>query len=429
MRPNTLQPYFYTQNRNRLINQLNNNSVAVFHSNFQMPSNADGMLPFVQNSDLFYLTGIDQEETTLLLFPNSTNPKTREVLFIRYADEMVLTWEGRKLSKEQAKSISGIETVLWHNEFERFFSNSIIDIKHVYLNSNEHKRATILVKNKDEQFVEWCKEAFPLHSFKRLAPLMHNLRVEKQDFEIQQIKAACDITQKGFKRLAALLKPGIYEYELEAELAHEFLINGSKGFAYQPIIASGADSCILHYISNNKQCKDGDIVLLDIAAEYGNYKSDMTRVLPVNGKFNSRQKEVYQSVLNMFHFAKSVLKPGLDFEDYNKAIGGKAEEELVKLGLLKLEEIQMQDKTKPLYKKYFMHGISHFLGLDVHDVGEMKGKIRKGMLLTCEPGIYLPEENIGIRLENDILITENGNEDLMTNIPIEVEEVETLMHK
>jgi Xaa-Pro aminopeptidase len=427
MRPTSLQPAFYQNNRKRLAEKLADKSVAVFHSNHQMPSNADGTMPFIQNSDLFYLTGIDQEETILVLSPDSPNPKMREVLYIRYADEHVLTWEGHKLSKEQAKQISGIETVVWSSEFDKVFRNQAFENENIYLNTNEHKRADNQVKNKDEQFILWCKEQFPLHTFKRLAPLMHELRTFKQAFEVQQITTACGITKKGFERAAKFLKPDVFEYEIEAELIHEFVRNGSKGFAYQPIIASGADSCVLHYISNHKRCVDGDIVLLDIAAEYGNYKSDLTRVLPVNGVFNPRQKAVYQSVLNMLNFAKELLIPGTDFADYNKAVAEKAEEELVHLGLVSLDEIKNQPTDKPVYRKYFMHGVSHFLGLDVHDVGNMSGKMQAGMLLTCEPGIYVKNENIGIRLENNILISETGNIDLMANIPIEIEEIEDLM--
>ncbi len=429
MRPNLLQPDFYIQNRARLNAQLLPKSVAVFHSNLQMPTNADGTLPFVQNSDLFYLTGIDQEDTTLLLFPDSPNPKFKQILFIRYADEQVLTWEGHKLSKEQAKEISGIEIVLWHSEFDKFFRSLVFDAEKIYLNTNEHKRADNSIKNRDEQFVTWSMDHFPLHNYHRLAPIMHKLRTEKQEFEMRYLKTACQITQSGFERIAQFLKPNVYEYELEAELIHEFIRKGSKGFAYQPIIASGPDSCVLHYTTNHKQCQDGEIVLLDIAAEYGNYKSDLTRVLPVNGRFSPRQKEVYQAVLNMFYFAKSLLLPGTDFEEYNKAVGQKAEEELVKLGLFSAEEAKNQDPARPLYRKYFMHGVSHFLGLDVHDVGAMTGKMSSGMLLTCEPGIYIRDEGIGIRLENDILITQNGHYDLMENIPIEIEEIEDLMVK
>ncbi len=405
------------------------NAVAILHSNFQMPTNADGTLPFVQNSDLFYLTGIDQEDTTLLIFPDAPSPKFREILFIRYADEHVLTWEGHKLSKEQAREQSGVELVLWQSEFEKTFRSLVFDAENIYLNSNEHKRADVLVKNKEEQFIEWCRIQYPLHHYHRLAPYLQAIRVEKQAHEIEQIRKACGITKAGFERIARFIKPGKYEYEIQAELIHEFIRSGSKGFAYEPIIASGEDSCVLHYISNHKKCKNGDIILLDVAAEYGNYKSDLTRVLPVNGKFAPRQKDIYKAVLHMFYFAKTLLRPGTDFEDYTKAIGEKAEEELVKLGLLSMEDVKKQDKSKPLYRTYFMHGVSHFLGLDVHDVGSLTGKMRAGMVLTCEPGIYVRKEGIGVRLENNIVITDDGNVDLMADIPIEPEEVENLMSK
>lgn len=429
MRPNYTQPDFFSTNRTRFTAKLEKSSIAVFHSNHQMPTNADGSLPFVQNSDLFYLTGINQEDTSLLLFPDASNPRFREVLFVRYADEHVLTWEGHKLSKEEARQRSGIETVLWHSEFNNFFRSLVFEAQQIYLNANEHKRASSAIKNKDELFIGWCKDNFPLHTFKRAAPILHELRAIKQSFEVNQIQIACDITHKGFERIATFIKPGVYEYELEAELSHEFIKNGAKGFAYEPIIASGPDSCVLHYTTNHKACRDGDIVLLDIAAEYGNYKSDLTRVLPVNGRFTARQKQVYQAVLNMFHFAKTKLTPSTSFEEYTSAIGEVAQEELLKLGVLTSEEVKKQTRDKPLYKKYFMHGVSHFLGLDVHDVGNMVGSFKPGMVLTCEPGIYIKEEGIGVRLENDLLITENEPTDLMAKIPIEIEEIEDLMAK
>jgi len=429
MRPSPISASFYKQNREKFNEHLEHNAIAVFHSNVQMPTNADGTMPFVQNSDLFYLTGIDQEHTTLVLFPNAVNPKFRTVLFIRYADENVLTWEGHKLSKEHARAISGIDSVLWHGEFARVFRNLAFEATCICLNSNEHKRADNAIKNKDEQFVEWCKGIFPLHVYQRAAPIMHQLRTRKNELEIRQIQEACNITKAGFLRAAQFLKPGVFEYEIQAELSHEFLKSGSKGFAYEPIIASGADSCVLHYITNHKECRHGDIVLLDVAAEYGNYKSDLTRVLPVSGKFTARQKEIYLAVLSMFNYAKSIMHPGTDFEEYTKAVGEKAEEELVKLALLKMSDVRKQDKDKPLYRKYFMHGVSHFLGLDVHDVGNLSGQMTTGMLLTCEPGIYVREEGIGVRLENNILITEDGHIDLMSSIPIDPEEIETLMEK
>jgi Xaa-Pro aminopeptidase len=429
MRPEPSPASFYQTNRERLVRYLKPNSLAIFHSNYPMPTNADGNLPFVQNSDLFYLTGIDQENTTLVLFPDAPNPKWKEVLFVRYADDLVLTWEGHKLSKEEARAISGVEMVYWQGEFEKVLRSLIFDAENVYLNLNEHKRADSQVKNKEDQFVSWCKDQYPLHQYHRLAPYLHALRVEKQEHEIRQIQKACAITKAGFERVASFVSPEKYEFEIQAELAHEFIRSGAKGFAYEPIIASGEDSCVLHYISNHKKCKNGEVLLLDVAAEYGNYKSDLTRVLPVNGKFTPRQKEIYQAVLNMFCFAKTLLKPGTDFEEYSKAIGECAERELVHLGLLKKHELESQDVSKPLYRKYFMHGVSHFLGLDVHDVGNLSGKMKPGMVLTCEPGIYVREEGIGIRLENNILITEQGNVDLMADIPINPEDIEDLMSK
>ncbi|MBC7388768.1 MAG: aminopeptidase P N-terminal domain-containing protein [Opitutaceae bacterium] len=427
MRNFLVDPEFYKNNRKHITEKQAAKSISVINSNYQMPTNADGSMPFVQNSDIFYLTGINQEDTTLLLFPDAPNEKFKEILFIRYADEHVLTWEGHKLSKEQARDVSGIETVVWHSEFERVFKSLVYDADIIYINSNEHRRADNIVKNRDDVFLTWCKEHFPLHEYKRLAPILLNLRSIKYEAEIKQIEKACSITKSGFERAAKFLKPGVFEYELEAEFSHEFIKNGSKGFAYQPIIASGADSCVLHYISNHKQCLYGEIVLLDVAAEYNNYKSDLTRVLPVNGKFTNRQKDVYNAVLRMMRYAITLLKPGTDFEEYTKLVGQKAEEELLLIGILKSEEVAKQLENQPLYRKYFMHGVSHFLGLDVHDVGIMRGMMKPGMLLTCEPGLYLKEEGIGIRLENNILITDSGNIDLMANIPVEIEEIEDLM--
>ena len=396
MRNFLIDPEFYKNNRKQLSEKLDTKSIAVLNSNYQMPTNADGSMPFVQNSDIFYLTGINQEDTTLLLFPDATNEKFKEILFIRYADEHVLTWEGHKLSKEKAKEISGIETVVWHTEFERVFKSLVYDADTFYINSNEHRRADNAIKNRDDVYLTWCREHFPLHQYKRLAPILLDLRTIKHGAEIKQIQTACSITKSGFERAAKFLKPGVFEYELEAEFSHEFIKKGSKGFAYQPIIASGADSCVLHYISNHKQCLDGEIVLFDVAAEYNNYKSDLTRVLPVNGKFTNRQKEVYNAVLRMMRYAITLLKPGTDFEEYTKLVGQKAEEELLCIGILKSEEVAKQPENQPLYKKYFMHGVSHFLGLDVHDVGIMRGTIKPGMLLTCEPGLYCSSHNPNI---------------------------------
>lgn len=419
----------FINNRKRYIKELKPHSLAIFNANDIMPTNADGSMGFVQNSDLFWLSGIDQEETILLLFPDALNKSFHEILFLRETNEHIAVWEGHKYTKEEARNASGIQEVRWLSEFETILRQLMTQCKRVYLNSNEHGRAVVEVETRDARFAKMCMEKFPLHRYERSAPIMHKLRAIKGKEEVELIKHACDITEKGFRRLLSFVKPGVMEYEIEAELSHEFLRNRSRGFAYSPIIASGLDSCVLHYVANNKQCKKGDILLLDVAAEYANYASDLTRTIPVDGKYTKRQKEVYNAVLRVFKAARKMLVKGNTFEKYNAAIAKMMEEEMIKLKLLKAADIKKQDPKNPLYKKYFMHGTSHFMGLDVHDVGSMLIPFEAGMVFTCEPGIYIPEEKLGIRIENDILITNNGNVDLMANIPIEADEIEELMNK
>ncbi len=423
-----IKPELFVRNRKRFAKELKPNSLALFNSNDIMPTNADGSMGFVQNSDLFYLTGIDQEESILLIYPDATSNAMREILFLRETNERIAVWEGHKYTKEEAKKTSGIEEIKWLSEFNSVFRQLMLQCKRVYLNSNEHYRAEISVESRDSRFTKWCMERYPLHRYERSAPIMHRLRAIKQKEEVELIKHACDITEKGFRRILKMIKPGVAEYEIEAELSHEFIRNRSKGFAYSPIIASGLDSCVLHYVANNKVCQKGDILLLDVAAEYANYASDLTRTVPVSGRFSKRQKEVYNAVLRVFKGAKNHLVKGNTFEKYNAAIGKMMEEEMIRLGLLKAADVKKQDPKMPLYKKYFMHGTSHFMGLDVHDVGSMQIPFEAGMVFTCEPGIYIPQERLGIRIENDILITGNGNADLMQNIPIEAEEIEELMN-
>lgn len=418
----------FINNRKRFVKELKPNSLAIFNANDIMPTNADGSMGFVQNSDLFWLTGIDQEETILLIYPDAVSKTFKEVLFLRETNPHIAVWEGHKYTKEEAYKTSGIESIYWLSEFSAIFKQLMAQTKRVYLNSNEHTRAIVEVETRDTRFVKMCKEKYPLYRYERSAPIMHKLRAIKSKEEIELIKHACDITEKGFRRLLPFVKAGVTEYEIEAELIHEFVRNRSKGFAYTPIIASGLDSCVLHYTSNNKLCKKGDVLLLDVAAEYANYASDMTRVLPVDGKFTKRQKDVYNAVLRVFKGARKMLVKGNTFEKYNAAIGKMMEEELIKLGLLKAADVKKQDPKAPLYKKYFMHGTSHFLGLDVHDVGSFTIPFEAGMVFTCEPGIYIPKEKIGVRIENDILITDKGNVDLMGNIPIEADEIEELMN-
>lgn len=419
----------FINNRKRFIKELKSHSLAIFNANDIMPTNADGSMGFVQNSDLFWLSGIDQEETILLLFPDAVNKSFREILFVRETNEHIAIWEGHKYTKDEARKASGIGEVRWLSEFETIFRQLMTQCKHVYLNSNEHGRAVVDVETRDARFAKSCKKSFPLHRYERSAPIMHKLRAIKSKEEVELIKHACDITEKGFRRLLSFVKPGVMEYEIEAELSHEFIRNRSSRFAYSPIIASGLDSCVLHYVSNNKLCKKGDILLLDVAAEYANYASDLTRTIPVDGKYTKRQKEVYNAVLRVFKAARKMLVKGNTFEKYNAAIGKMMEEEMIKLKLLKAADVKKQDPKNPLFRKYFMHGTSHFMGLDVHDVGSSLIPFEAGMVFTCEPGIYIPEEKLGIRIENDILITDKGNVDLMANIPIETDEIEELMNK
>jgi Xaa-Pro aminopeptidase len=428
MRYDSINNQLYIQNRKNFISKLKPGSIAVFTSNDILPTNADGSMGFKQNSDLLYLSGIDQEDTLLVVFPDAKDNKLKEILFIKETSELIAIWEGAKFTKQQAKEISGIETIYWTHEFEKILKTIIFQCEYIYLNQNEHTRRYIDTETQENRLSKWFKEKYPLHKFERSAPIMHAIRSVKNEIEVQLIKKACDITEKGFRRLLKFIKPGVHEFEIEAELIHEFLINKSNGFAYGPIIASGKNSCVLHYVENNKVCNDGDIILLDVAAEYANYASDLTRVLPVNGKFTSRQKEVYNSVLHVMKEAIKMLVPGNTFEKYNKAVGDLMTEELLKLKLITKEDVDKQNPAWPAYKKYFMHGTSHFLGLDVHDVGFFYEPMQEGNVFTCEPGIYIPEENIGVRLENNILVTQNCPVDLMQSIPLEAEEIEHLMN-
>jgi Xaa-Pro aminopeptidase len=428
VRYNPIDKQLFIYNRQNFCKHLKVNSLAVFQSNDVMPSNADGTLGFRQSSDIFYLSGIDQEETILMLFPDCPDAKHREILFVRETNEYIITWEGYKLTKEQARQQSGVETVYWTHQFDQVLNLLAFACEYLYLNTNEHNRATIAVETREMRFAKDCQHRFPLHKYERTAPIMHQLRAIKYPLEIDLMKKAVQITEKGFRRILSFVEPNVTEYEIEAEFAHEFVRNKAV-FAYTPIIASGADACILHYNDNYKTCLSGDLLLLDVAAAYANYASDLTRTVPVNGRFSKRQREVYQAVLRVFKEARQMLVSGNLWEDYQKEAGKIMEKELIGLKLLDANEVAGQDPEKPLYKKYFPHGTSHFLGLDVHDVGNKYRKFEPGMVFTCEPGIYIREEGIGIRLENNILITEGGNIDLMASIPIEAEEIETLMNE
>lgn len=426
MRYSPIAPEFFISNRKNFTAHLPKGALAIFNSNDLMPKSGDATFPFRQNPDLFYLTGIDQEDTLLIIFPDCPIEKYREVLFVRKTSEQIVIWEGEKLTQEQAGKVSGIKTVLWKDEFDGVLRTVMYLTNTCYLNTNENDRASANVPDYDLRFARQLKEKYPLHHFERSTPIMSSLRTIKSDTEIDLLKKAIGITEKAFRRILKFVKPGVLEYEIEAELIHEFTKNGT-GHAYYPIIASGKSSNILHYVTNDKQCKDGDVLLLDFAAEYANYAADLTRTIPVNGKFSNRQKQVYNAVLHIQRGAMKMMKPGIKLDDFNKEVGKVVTEELIKLRLLKSADVKKQDEEKPLWKKYMPHGTAHFLGLDVHDIGNRYEPIKAGMVFTCEPGIYIKEEGFGIRLENDMLVTKNGTVDLMKDIPIEAEEIEELM--
>ncbi len=430
MRYLPLSKQLYINNRKRLLKELKSNSLVAVNSNDIMPTNSDGSMRFRQNSDLLFLTGIDQEESILLLCPDFPDKKYREVLFVRETNEQIATWEGHKYTKEEAREASGIATVLWTTEFPKLFNTMMVmgNVQQVYLNTNDHYRADIVLETREARFVKWCREKFPLHTYERLAPFMHQLRSIKSSYEIEALQTACNITNAAFRRILKFVKPGVTEYEIEAEFTHEFIKSRSRGFAYEPIIASGSNSCVLHYIDNSKECKSGDILLLDVGAEYANYNADMTRTIPVNGKFTKRQKEVYNAVLRVQRGAMKILKAGTVYFDYHQEVQKMMESELLKLKLIDKTDVKNQHPEKPVFMKYFMHGTGHQLGLDVHDVGNMYHTMQVGQVWTVEPGIYIKEEGLGIRLENNVQITKTGLVDLMKHIPIEAEEIEELMN-
>jgi Xaa-Pro aminopeptidase len=427
MRYDPIDPQLFIGNRRRLAAKLQANSIAVLNSNDVMPTSADGVHPFIQQTDLFYLSGIDQEESTLVLFPGAREEKHREVLFLRETSEQIALWEGRKYTKEAAAALSGVKTVYWNAEFDAVFRGLVFQADRIYLNSNEHVRAGAIVETRDARFGKWCRESFPLHRYDRLAPILHNLRAVKSPVEIDRIRRAVDITGQAFRRLLSFIRPGVWEYEIEAEIWHEFLRRRSRGPAFQTIVASGPDTCTLHYVKNDKPCREGDLVLIDFGAEYSNYAGDLTRTVPVGGRFSLRQRAVYEAVLRVQKAAIQMLRPGNTLEAVNEAVGRIVETELIGLSLLDPTAVQAQPKDKPLYKKYFPHGLSHHLGLDVHDYGDRFRPFEAGMVFTCEPGIYIREEGIGVRIENDILITDQGPVDLAADVPREADEIETLM--
>lgn len=404
-------------------------SLAVFNSNDVYPISADSTLPFEQHRDIFYLSGVDQQESILLLFPDALNPAHREVLFLRETNEHIAVWEGEKLTKKRAFEVSGIQTVFWLKDFDKVFFDLMTEADTIYFNTNEHYRQAEETQTREARFIQECKKKYPAHKVAKSNPILQEIRGVKEPEEIELMKIACGITEKGFRRVLGFVKPDVWEYEIEAEFLHEFIRNRSKGFAYTPIIASGNNANVLHYVENNKQCRDGDLILMDVGAEYANYSSDMTRTIPVNGRFSKRQREVYQAVLRVKKEATKLLVPGTIWAEYHKEVGKIMTSELIGLGLLDKAEVQNENPERPAYKKYFMHGTSHHIGLDTHDYGALKTPMEPNMVFTVEPGIYIPDEGFGIRLEDDVVIQESAPPvNLMAEIPIEADEIETLMN-
>lgn len=427
MKPIAIDSKLFTANRERLRKLLPQKSLAVLNANDLLPSNADGLLIGIPNSDLFYLTGIGQEESILVLAPSAFEEKNREILFVRQPSEHLAIWEGHKYTKEQARAISGIQNIQWLSDFPAIFRQLMCEAQEVFLDSNEHQRAVVEVESRNARFIRQCQTAYPLHQYRRLAPLLHQLRSIKSAEEIAVIQQACDLTGKGFRRVLKFTKPGVNETEIEAEFAHEFIRN--KGtFAYPPIIASGVNNCILHYNVNDQPCRKGELILMDVAAGIGNYMSDLTRTIPASGRFTRRQKEVYNAVLRVFRQMLLNIKPGKTTRDLRRDCEEVTTKECVDLGLLKASAVRKQEPGSPLVSKYYMHGVSHPIGLDVHDVTYNHLLIEPGWVVTCEPGIYIQEEGFGVRLENTVLVTENGVKDLMADIPIEADEIEDLMN-
>ncbi len=428
MKYEPISSQLFIKNRKKFMARMAPKGLAVLNSNDIYPIGADSTMPFEQHRDIFYLCGADQEETILLLFPDAMDKKHREVLFVRETNAHIAVWEGAKLTKERATRISGIQTVYWLTDFDKVFFDLMTEAETIYLNTNEHYRQAVQTQTREDRFILECKSKFPAHGVAKSNPILQQIRGVKEPEEIALMQRACDITEKGFRRVLGFTRPGVWEYEIEAELLHEFVRNRSKGFAYTPIIASGNNANVLHYIENNQQCKDGDLILMDVAAEYANYSSDLTRTIPVNGRFTPRQREVYEAVLRVKNEATQMLVPGTIWAEYHAEVGKIMTSELLGLGLLDKADIQNQDPDRPAYKKYFMHGTSHHIGLDTHDYGELKTPMKAQMVFTVEPGIYIPEEKMGVRLEDDVVIREKGAPfNLMENIPIEAEEIEALM--
>lgn len=424
-----LNPEIFVQNRKRFVEKMEKNSIAIFNSNDELPSNGDALHRFKQNSDLIWLTGIEQEDSMLVLFPNNPDPKYREVLVLVRPNELKEKWDGHRLRVNEAQAISGIKTIVWLDSLDGLLQPWIHLADTIYLNSNENDRKANLVPVRDYRFAETIKQRYPLHNYKRSARILKDLRAIKTALEVEVMQKAMDITDVAFRRLLGFIKPGVMEYEIEAEIFHSFLSQRATGPAYGSIIASGDRARVLHYVENSRECKEGELILMDFGAEYGNYCADLTRTVPVSGKFTRRQKTVYNACLHLHQYAASILKPGISIVDYTEKVGDEATAIFQKIGLLKKSDIKNEDPENRVYRKYLYHGISHHLGIDVHDLGTRTEPIKAGMVFTIEPGIYIEEEQMGIRIENNFWITKNGNKDLMKNIPITVEEIEALMKR
>lgn len=428
MRYSSINKDLFIRNRARLVKRLKPNSLAIVNSSDEMPRNGDQTYPFRQNADLFYLTGLDQEKCILTLFPNHPLETNREMIFLVKTNDLMVTWYGHKYTLEQAREISGVQTIKWLDDFESVVKDLILRAESVYLNQNEQTRFSTDVPSRDLRFAQKLRQDYPLHSFERLAPLIYELRTVKAPEEIDMMQKACNITGKAFRRVLEFTKPNVREYEIEAEIIHEFIRGGASGHSYSPIIASGANACILHYNENDRLCNDGDLILLDFGAEYGNYAADLSRTIPANGKFTPRQREVYNAVLRVMRKATRLLVPDTTIDKWHAEVCRIMEKELIGLGLFTEEDVKNQDASSPMFFKYYMHGTGHFLGLDVHDVGSKQQPLQRGMVITCEPGIYIKEEGIGIRLENDIMVDDEPF-DLMAEIPLDPDEIEALMAK
>ena len=429
MKYQSINSALFIKNRKNFPSSMQKNSMAIFNSNDIYPISADSTMPFEQHRDLFYLSGVDQEESVLILFPDCPNENLREVLFLKETNEHIAVWEGEKLTKEAAFNTSGVQTVFWLQDLEKVLFEMTTYCDTFYINTNEHYRANVATETREDRFTKWLLAKYPAHRVAKSNPILQSLRAVKDPIELELMQQACNITEKGIRRVLNFLQPGVWEYEIEAELIHEFIKNRSKGFAYTPIIASGNNANVLHYIENNQQCNAGDLILLDVAAEYANYSSDLTRTFPVSGRFSQRQKAVYNAVNHVKKEATKLLIPGTIWKDYHVEVGEIMTAELLKLGLLDKADVQNEDKNWPAYKKYFMHGTSHHIGLDTHDYGLLHKPMEANMVFTVEPGIYIPEEGFGIRLEDDVVVQENGAPfNLMGNIPIEADEIEEIMN-